>query len=63
MQTELESQFTSPFNIEMREVGCWFDIVQGIDDLDIALGVASDYARHFGTDERVRIIDSNGKII
>lgn len=60
---EPEKTFTPPFNVEMKEVGCWFDIESGIDTLKLALQYASDYSNIFGTEDRVRIIDNDGKII
>jgi hypothetical protein len=59
----MNESYTSPFNIEMREVGVWWDIEQNIPDLESALKLASSYANQFDNDERVRIVDKDGKII
>lgn len=56
-------EFTPPFTIEMKEVGIWFDIERNIATLGEALRIASAYAEKFGNDEKVRILDFEGKII
>lgn len=63
MENNTNFNLTPPFNIEMREVGIWFDIEHGIVSFERTLELASAYTNQFGTEDRIRIIDYNGKII
>ena len=58
-----DHNFAPPFTIEMKEVGIWFDIERDIATLQEALKIASAYSERFGNDDRVRILDFEGKII
>lgn len=59
---KVEWRLSPPFNIEIIESGVWFGIDR-FDSFISALHHASNYSELFGSDNKVRIIDNNGKII
>jgi hypothetical protein len=58
----MKQEFNSPFNIETYNLGCW-ESVDVCHDLEEALWLASSLVHYGLSEDRVRIIDNDDKII